>query len=287
MKKIYKGIVTLCFITTFTIISCDKDLDKTNPNSVTTDAYFNTSGQLQNATNSIYSTLHSPSLVGREWFFLHDLRSDEVSAGGGQLEVPRAQILNGAVDPTNSVMNSVWNGLYTMIHRANTVTDNAPNVKDNDALKNRCVGEAKFLRAWAYFDLVTMWGGVPVLNATVKTPDAYQPRAKEDDVYALIIKDLQDAAAALPGKSGIDKGRAPHRQPMPCWAGFTCRKVIMPVPKPLCLKYPLRVRMDTRLQAGTWIILKKKQVRNLIPNLFLKLYSTIRAIIILTGVVIL
>ncbi len=208
MKKNYKGLVTVAVIAMITIFSCDKNLNKTNPNAVTVDAYFNTSAQLLNATNSIYSTLHSPSLVGREWFFLHDLRSDEVSAGGGQLEVPRAQILNGSVDPTNPVMNSVWNALYTMIHRANTVTDNATHVTDNDALKNRCVGEAKFLRAWAYFELVTMWGGVPVYNSTVKDPDAYQSRVKEDDVYTFIIKDLQDAVAALPAKSAIEKGRA-------------------------------------------------------------------------------
>src|SRR4029077_4134086 len=125
------------------------------------DQYFNNSAQIQEATNSIYSAIHSVPLCGREWFFTHDLRSDEVATGGGQLEAPRAQILNGATDPSNSIITPVWSALYTMIHRANIVLDNASKAKDNAALTNRNVGEAKFLRAWALNELVSMWGPVP------------------------------------------------------------------------------------------------------------------------------
>lgn len=200
--KIYAfiGLMALCY-------SCKKALDTTNPNVVPTDSYFKNSAELVAGTNSIYAAWHGTSLVAREWFFLHDLRSDDVATGGSQLESPRNQILIGVVDPANPVMNAVWNTLYTAIHRANTVLDNAPNVKDNTAIKDRCIGEAKFLRAWAYFDLVSMWGSVPLYTTAVKSPDAYQPKAKVDDIYALIVKDLQDAATTLPGKSATDLGR--------------------------------------------------------------------------------
>ncbi len=193
---------------TIAIVACDKNLNKTDPNAVTVDQYFKTAAELQSGTNAIYSILHGGNLVGREWFFVHDTRSDEVAAGGAQLEVPRAQLLNGVHDPNNAVMVSVWDALYQLIHRANTVISNGPNVTDNTPLRDRCVGEAKFLRAWAYFELVSQWGGVPINTAPVASPDAYQPRSKEDDVYAFIIKDLQDAATALPAQSGTDKGRA-------------------------------------------------------------------------------
>ncbi|MEO8404565.1 MAG: RagB/SusD family nutrient uptake outer membrane protein [Chitinophagaceae bacterium] len=191
-----------------TIVSCDKTLDKTDPNAVTTDQYFKNSTELQKAANSIYSTMHSLAIVGREWFFLHDTRSDEVASGGPQLEVPRFQLLTGVHDPTNSVMNTVWNGLYVMIHRANTVIANGPNVTDNNVVRDRCVGEAKFLRAWAYFELVSMWGPVPMSVAPIASPDQFQPRSKEDDLYTQITKDLNDAIAVLPAKTGTDKGRA-------------------------------------------------------------------------------
>lgn len=183
-------------------VSCGKDLNKIDPNVENVDSYFTTSAELLNATNAIYSTLHSHPLVAREWFFIHDLRGDEVSSGGGQLEAPRAQMLNGATDPSNTLVNLQWNALYTMIHRANTVLTNAPNVKDNAALTARNVGEAKFLRAWAYNELVTEWGPVPVYTEVVKSQNDFQPRAKESDVYNLIIQDLKDAVSALPEKSG-------------------------------------------------------------------------------------
>jgi tetratricopeptide (TPR) repeat protein len=209
MKKnnIYKSVAAVALATTLTIFSCEKKLDKSNPNSVTVDKFFKTAAELQAGTNSIYSVLHSNSLIAREWFFLHDLRSDDVATGGGQLEAPRNQLLIGATEPTNAVSNSVWNALYTLIHRANTVIENGPNATDNAALRDRSVAEAKSLRAWAYFNLVTVWGGVPLYTNTVSAPDSYQPRAKEEDVYALIIKDLQEASGVLPTKTGTDKGR--------------------------------------------------------------------------------
>ena len=210
-KKLYLGIFIAGLILTITIISCDKNLNKTDPNVVIVDQFFKNSAELQSATNAVYSAFHGGNLVGREWFFLHDTRSDEVATGGSQLEAPRAQLLNGIHDPTNSVMNSVWNALYTLIHRANTVIQNGPNVTDNASIRDRSIAEAKFLRAWAYFELVSQWGAVPIYTSTVTGADSYQPRSKEEDVYALIIQDLHDAVSGLPGKSGYasgDNGRA-------------------------------------------------------------------------------
>jgi hypothetical protein len=206
--KIYSGIIIIGLIIAIAIISCDKDLDKSDPNAVTVDQFFKNSAELLGATNSVYSVMHGGNLVGREWFFLHDTRSDEVATGGSQLEAPRGQLLNGVHDPTNAVMNSVWNALYTLIHRANTVIANGPEVTDNTSLRDRCIAEAKFLRGWAYFELVSQWGGVPIYTTPATGADSYQPRSPEDDVYALIIEDLQAAATGLPGKSGIEKGRA-------------------------------------------------------------------------------
>jgi tetratricopeptide (TPR) repeat protein len=210
MKKnsAYRNILITSLLVTGLTISCTSDLDKTNPSYATLDKYFKNSSELLKGTNSIYSSFHAGSLVGREWFFLNDLRSDDVSSGGGQLEVPRAQILNGATTSDNSVMGSVWNGLYTVIHRSNTVIGSGPNVTDNDAVRDQCVAQAKFFRAWAYFELVTLWGPVPLYKQVVSAPDQFQPRATEEDVYAQIIQDLTEAAAVLNTTySGGEQGR--------------------------------------------------------------------------------
>lgn len=208
-SNLYKLIIGGCVITGAIILSCTKDLDKTNGSYPTLDTYYQNSSELLNATNAIYAMFHSGSLVGREWYFVQDMRSDDVSAGGGQLEVPRAQMLNGNCDPANSVMNSVWNGLYGVVLRANTVIEHGPGVTDNDALRDRCVAEAKFFRGWAYFELVSMWGGVPLYTIQITLPDQFQARAPEDQVYAQIIQDLTDAANTLPASYGdADRGRA-------------------------------------------------------------------------------
>lgn len=203
----YKLIILACITTGAVIMACNKKLDKTNPNSPTVDSYFKNSAELLGGTNAIYSIFHSAQLISREWFFLHDTRSDDVAAGGGQLEPPRAQLINGATVPTNAVMNSVWNGLYTVIHRANTVIDNGPNITDNAALRDRCVAEAKFFRGWAYFELVSLWGPVPLYTTQVTTPDQFQPRATVDAVYTQIFQDLKEAAAGLEAIT-TDLGRA-------------------------------------------------------------------------------
>ncbi len=202
-KKIYVSILTVGLIVA-SVYSCKKSLNTTDSNVIASSDYFKNSAQLLAGTNAIYSAWHGSNLVGREWFFLHDMRSDDVATGGSQLEVARFQLLSGPgdSDPGNPVMNAVYQSLYTVIHRANTVTDNAPNVTDNAALRDRLVGEAKFLRGWAYFDLVTFWGSVPMYTSTVKTADGAQPKASIAAIYAQITKDLQDAAAILPGKSG-------------------------------------------------------------------------------------
>lgn len=189
---------------------CTKKLDQADANRPTTESYFKTAEELLAGVNGIYSTLRSPGLVGREWFFLHDTRGDEMAAGGGQLEAPRRELLEQSTPSTsNSVMTDVWRSSYIMINRANTVIKQAPNVTNNTALRDRAVGEAKFLRAWAYFELVSQWGQVPLYTEPVSSPTDYKGRTPEAEIYALIISDLTDAAAKLPvSYDNTNRGRA-------------------------------------------------------------------------------
>ncbi|MBC7890987.1 MAG: RagB/SusD family nutrient uptake outer membrane protein [Sphingobacteriaceae bacterium] len=185
-------------------------LDKVNPNQVTTEQYFKNNEELLKGVNSVYALLQSYNLWGREYFFSHDLRSDDVASGGGQLETPRNQLLNGVHDAGNGVSGSVWNGLYRLIHRANVVVDKSANVTVGDvAARKRIVAEAKFLRSLAYFDLVSQWGAVPLYKNFVASTDGFKARDKEEDVYAFIVADLQAAQTDLPAAyTGADLGRA-------------------------------------------------------------------------------
>jgi tetratricopeptide (TPR) repeat protein len=207
-KHIYVGILLAGIATTGITGSCNKELETTNQNRPTKATYFGTASEIEAGTNSIYSAWKGFNLVAREWFFIHDLRSDDVASGGSQLEAPRRQILLGVVDPSNPVMNSVWNALYVVIQRANTVLDAAPKATDNPAVVNRCVAEAKFLRGWAYYELASQWGSVPIYTKGAESPSDTQPKSPAAAVFAQAVKDFQEAAVVLPGKSATSLGRA-------------------------------------------------------------------------------
>jgi len=96
-----------------------------------------------------------------------------------------------------------------MINRANLVLGKAPAITDNTTLRDRVVGEAKFLRGWAYFELVSQWGEVPLYTETVTSAAGFKGKSPVADIYAFIIKDLTEAATALPASYGAsDNGRA-------------------------------------------------------------------------------
>ncbi|MEO7049609.1 MAG: RagB/SusD family nutrient uptake outer membrane protein, partial [Ferruginibacter sp.] len=171
-------------------------------------SYFNTASQLQEGVDAVYSSLRGGNLVGREWFFTHDMRGSETAPGGSQLEQPRAELLNSAApSSSNSVMTSVWNGAYQMINRANLVISKAPAITDNVASRDVTVGEAEFLRAWAYFELVSMWGNVPLYTTPITSPTGYKTQSPAADIYKLVISDLTDAISKLPVVASLN-GRA-------------------------------------------------------------------------------
>ncbi|HMO62691.1 MAG TPA: RagB/SusD family nutrient uptake outer membrane protein [Ferruginibacter sp.] len=210
MTRNIKKWIAVLTIATVCLICCTKKLEVLDGNNPTQESYFKTAQELQNGVNAVYSALRSAQLVGREWFFTHDMRGGECASGGPQLESPRAELLNlASPSNANSVMSDVWSGCYRMINRANLVITKGPDVTDNTALRDRVVGEAKFLRAWAYFELVSQWGEVPLYKEPVNSPTDYKAKASIADIYASIIEDATAAAAALPEAYGAaDNGRA-------------------------------------------------------------------------------
>ena len=210
MKKNILTLAFVGFVTLVIVIACEKKLNVLDQNSPTQESYFKNVAELQNGVNAIYSSLRSAQLMGREWFFIHDMRGGETAAGGVQLEQPRAELLTQPSPSTvNTVMSDVWGGSYRMINRANLVLSKAPGVTDNTSLRDRLAGEAKFLRAWAYFELVSQWGEVPMYTEPVNSTTGFRGKEPVNNIYNLVISDLTDAIAKLPTSySGNDLGRA-------------------------------------------------------------------------------
>lgn len=193
------------------ISSCgDSVLNRESPNNVPVENYYQTVAELSQATTGSYAILQGTNLGGREYFFLHDLRGDDMAAGGGQLETPRNQLLIGTHGPTNAVMTSVYDGFFRLIHRTNAVIVNSAEAAGDETLKTRLVAENRFLRAWAYFQLASLWGGVPLYTTIqIKFDEAEpQPRVSEAEIWNFVYSELNAIKNDLPPSySGADMGR--------------------------------------------------------------------------------
>jgi hypothetical protein len=147
---------------------------------------------------------------GRQYWMLVEYPTEAVTLRlGATNERTEPDIFR--VRPTHNYINGVWRAAFHAVNRANSVIDNVPGITSMDpALRDRVVGEAKVLRAYHYFNLVRLFGGVPLfLHETRSLDDIQKPRATQAEVYQAIIQDLTDAAAVLPVRyTGRDVGRA-------------------------------------------------------------------------------
>jgi len=184
------------------------ELDLTNPNQQTTDTFWQNSNQAVQAVNATYNALQNNGAYGRWQAFNFDIRSDI-----GFSPSPWADLSNynkfTLVDYDFEVSRETWQHHYGAIFRANQAIANVPNIDMETALRDRLVGEAKFIRALLYFNLVNLYGGNIPLITEPSEPDTRPASSTEADVYTQIETDLTDAAAALPPSyAGGDVGRA-------------------------------------------------------------------------------
>ena len=210
MKRNIKILVFAGALALVVVISCEKKLNVVDTNTPTQESYFKTAVELEKGVNGTYSILRSVNLLGRAWHYFHSMRGGEVGSGGDQLEGENKELLNSA-NPgvTNAQVNNIWTGCYQIINKVNLVLSKAPGVTDNVILKDRVIGEAKFLRAWAYYELVSQWGDVPMYTEPVTSSTGFKGKETSANIYALILSDLADAAAKLPtAYTGADLGRA-------------------------------------------------------------------------------
>ncbi len=162
------------------------------------------------ATTAVYNTLRK-SGFHFGLFPIMDIMSDDAYKGSNPTD---AAASIGPYDKfqhisTESSIGTWWNTLYEGIRRANIVLEKVPAIEFDATLKKRYIGEASFLRALYYFDLVRAWGGVPKV-VVIDAPKTLT-RASQQEIYSLIVADLLVAIDGLPEKSeypAADMGRA-------------------------------------------------------------------------------
>lgn len=163
------------------------------------------------ATNAAYSRLYR-SIIS----FYYAFTPSDVAFQGRHNERPVSYFTN--LTPLNGDAVVMWRRNYEGITRANTVIELVPNVDMDPGLREQLIAEAKFLRAFYYFELVRVYGGVPIITNVLSGPNELEgvTRNSVEEVYALIERDLTEAIAILPNSHpGDELGRATK------WASMT------------------------------------------------------------------
>jgi hypothetical protein len=196
-------------------VSCKK-LDE-NPDSViVASQFYKTQADAVSAVNAAYSTLSSDPagdfpLYGRQLNLLVENGSDNQIYSPSNTNPDVRALGTATYISANSRIQKVWQQLYYGINKANIAIDKIPAIQFDTVTQSRLVREAKFLRALLYFDLVRLYGAVPLVlhdPTSININELQVPRTPVDSVYNQIINDLKDATNLPKAYTGADKGRA-------------------------------------------------------------------------------
>lgn len=175
--------------------SCES-LDYTPGNQMSGQTFWQTEDHARQAAVGLYAAMKAPWCFGLEFTF--DMCSD-IADG----TTPWADISRGTAFASNSSgVQNHWQYLYELVHRSNTVIRNVATMPISATTIDRVTGEAKFLRAMAYFRMLNCWGGVPYYDETCDINEQFAnlnaPRSSEEEIRQHIIDDLTEAIEKLP-----------------------------------------------------------------------------------------
>jgi len=206
LKAFRRKTAILSCLTALSVAGCDQFLEPKPTDVLAPENFYRSAADAVSAVNSVYS--QSQWVYFWIWYE-SDVASDDVFATSNY-GADGHQLASYTFDPTLWSINDLWTNAYITINKANIVLDRVPPIVMDVAERNRVLGEAHYLRALMYFQLVRMFGDVPLMEHEAKSvADAKIVRTPAAQVYALIVSDLQTAMTDLPPSySGADLGRA-------------------------------------------------------------------------------
>jgi hypothetical protein len=190
------GLALLIFTT-----GCEEFLSEEDPSNLTPESFYTIPDHAEAALASVYADMRfyggGSGIFSSTWQLL------EAPSGTSTTETAQNSDLNNLYgliyDGRTEHIINWWNGLYKVIAQANLVLDRVPEISPMDEnQKRKILGEARFIRAWAYFYAVRLWGNVPLITApqTSSSEDFRPSPAPQEQIYALIVEDLLAAESA-------------------------------------------------------------------------------------------
>jgi len=211
-----KKYIILLFIGLLFHASCSESFFEKYPtDTMTVENYMNNASEVQTVLYAAYAAMRGD--FANSIVYIGDLPTDNAYDFKLNNSTAHIALHESTVDSQNSIMSALWYAGYQIINRCCLVIGNMDKVESTTEVYNQLVGEAKFLRAYAYYVMVRVWGDVPlVLEDIVNYMDVFNyGRSPVNDVYTQIIEDLKDAEAKLPDfytKSDIGKATATAAQ---------------------------------------------------------------------------
>lgn len=182
--------------------SCKKFLESTPVSQISVDNFYKTEADFNQGLVGAYAAFAQVYQGNGYYSLLTDLRSDNTTelTPGGDGNDAKMNIDEFKETTDNEHVTAFWQNSYTLIARANSIITSITNAQISDNLKKQFTGEAKVLRALSYFNLVRLYGGVPLVTEPVSDIDASYKvkRSAADEVYTQIVSDLTEAETLLP-----------------------------------------------------------------------------------------
>ena len=202
MKKNYI-LSTLFMLMAMFTVSCEDRLDiAKHGNMGSQEDFYQTDDEAENAAASMYLNLRG---LYYNWFFTKNLLADDVWCGGGlRGDNNQMEQLNEYTFGTNhGMIQGVFSSMYGLIYKANLIIEK---VQPDTHIKARTVAEAKFMRAWANFELVTLFGTAPLVDHLLQSDEYRCPNSTSEELWNAVETDLKDAIAmnALESKKSVD-----------------------------------------------------------------------------------
>lgn len=186
--------ISTYILSAVTLLSSCADLDQSSISSIDKDNFYQNESDIKVALNGVYQVLTDGSMNGPwndELIFLNDLQSEYARRGTAN-SADITEIGNFAITPTNAFVETAWLYRYKAINRANILIDKvAENNSIGEKERNNYIRSAKFLRALYYFDLVRLFGDVPLVLHDGEGEG--EPRTSKDIVYEQVVADLTEA----------------------------------------------------------------------------------------------
>jgi starch-binding outer membrane protein, SusD/RagB family len=194
--KIFNLFILLIF--TLLVFSCT-DLDEDPVGILAPEGFFKTEKDVQTTIYGAYGKIAADDYWGREMSLAISLRDDMVDIGNRGTVAARIQINDFNCNASNALISRFWPASYSIIGTVNTAIEGAGFLPETES-KNALVAEAMFIRAFAYFNLVRLFGDIPYIDKAIKDPESVKTISKTstEDVYSKIIADLEYAKANLP-----------------------------------------------------------------------------------------